>query len=79
MSTMPRYPVMGKVVLPTGEGMPLDKSIPAENFYSALKYQPDTDDIFVVTYPKNGTTWMVGLLSRALDGLVYFIYAFIWF
>ena len=30
-----------------------------EIFDSAISYQPEKSDLFVATYPKNGTTWMV--------------------
>ena len=30
-----------------------------EIFESAISYQPEKSDLFVATYPKNGTTWMV--------------------
>uniref|UniRef100_L7N0U7 Sulfotransferase n=1 Tax=Ciona intestinalis TaxID=7719 RepID=L7N0U7_CIOIN len=33
-----------------------------EIFDSAQAYEPDSSDIFVVTYPKCGTTWMLNIL-----------------
>ena len=30
-----------------------------EIFDSAISYKPEKSDLFVATYPKNGTTWMV--------------------
>jgi len=42
-----------------------------EIFDSAISYKPEKSDIFVATYPKNGTTWMLYithmLYGRSLD------------
>jgi len=42
-----------------------------EIFDSAISYQPEKSDLFVATYPKNGTTWMLYiahmLYGRSLD------------
>ena len=34
----------------------------AGNVRSAMKYKPQDDDMFIVTYPKSGTTWMQMIL-----------------
>lgn len=39
------------------DGFRLSKNFTLENYRSALTYQARPDDIFVVTYPKCGTTW----------------------
>jgi hypothetical protein len=30
---------------------------PVEGFFSGLSYEASKNDLFVATYPKNGTTW----------------------
>ena len=37
-----------------------------ELFDSAISYQAENSDLFVATYPKNGTTWMVSLTEISL-------------
>ncbi|XP_002123028.2 sulfotransferase 1C2-like [Ciona intestinalis] len=44
------------------EGYPLFPSCTQEVFDSAQAYEPDSSDIFVVTYPKCGTTWLLNIL-----------------
>ncbi|XP_075534898.1 sulfotransferase ssu-1-like [Dermacentor variabilis] len=50
------------------EGLYLNTVFTAENIRSALCYEPLEDDVFVVSYPKCGTTWLqhivIGILSR---------------
>ena len=33
-----------------------------EHFDRALSYKPNPDDLFVVSYPKSGTTWLLNIL-----------------
>ncbi|KAM7306720.1 sulfotransferase 1C4 [Ixodes scapularis] len=53
-----------KVKIPNGptymdmEGFRLTSSFSLELFQSALKYQPEDNDVFVVSFPKAGTTWL---------------------
>lgn len=48
------------------EGITIPKFLSKECFQSALRYQPKPDDIFVVTYPKCGTTWMQNVVLNIL-------------
>ena len=32
-------------------------------FESAVSYKPENSDVYVATFPKNGTTWMVKQLA----------------
>lgn len=40
------------------EGLYISKIFTDENLRSTLSYQPRDDDVFIVSYPKCGTTWM---------------------
>ncbi|CAN8023396.1 unnamed protein product [Ixodes persulcatus] len=39
-----------------------------ENMRSALKYKPEPEDVFIVSYPKCGTTWMQYLVYNIFSG-----------
>ncbi|XP_015921569.2 sulfotransferase 1E1 [Parasteatoda tepidariorum] len=39
------------------DGIPIPAMFPADKFRSALAYKPNSNDLFLVTYPKCGTTW----------------------
>ncbi|XP_064487657.1 sulfotransferase ssu-1-like [Ornithodoros turicata] len=39
------------------DGFRLSKNFTLENYRTAIAYRPRPDDLFVVTYPKCGTTW----------------------
>ncbi|GBN37481.1 Sulfotransferase 1 family member D1 [Araneus ventricosus] len=45
------------------DGLRLPHVFTAESFRSAVRYQPKSDDLFLVTYPKCGTTWAQQILS----------------
>ncbi|XP_076333462.1 sulfotransferase ssu-1-like [Tachypleus tridentatus] len=48
-----------KIPLHTVEGLPIPTSIfTPENLRSAISYKARPEDVFIVTYPKCGTTWM---------------------
>jgi len=44
------------------DGYPVVSSITQEMFNNAVNFKPDPGDIFVVSYPKCGTTWMLNIL-----------------
>lgn len=57
-----KFPLANKVKASFG-----DYAMPAfvnqELYDSAISYKPDADDLFVATFPKNGTTWMLYIMS----------------
>ncbi|XP_029830100.2 sulfotransferase ssu-1-like [Ixodes scapularis] len=50
------------------EGLYLSYYFSDENVRSALAYKPRPDDVFIVGYPKCGTTWMQYLLCNIFSG-----------
>ncbi|XP_050044857.2 sulfotransferase ssu-1-like [Dermacentor andersoni] len=50
------------------EGLYLNTVFTAENIRSALSYEPLEDDVFVVSYPKCGTTWLQHIVIGILSG-----------
>ena len=53
--TYPKYNVLKSVV----GNYYQPPFVTQEIFDSAISYKPEKSDLFVATYPKNGTTWMV--------------------
>lgn len=50
------------------EGIFLNTVFPAENVRSALSYKPREGDVFIVSYPKCGTTWLHHIALNILSG-----------
>ncbi|XP_037275794.2 sulfotransferase ssu-1 [Rhipicephalus microplus] len=50
------------------EGLYLHTVFAAENIRSALSYEPLEGDVFIVSYPKCGTTWLQHIAINVLSG-----------
>ncbi|KAH9375274.1 hypothetical protein HPB48_010834 [Haemaphysalis longicornis] len=51
------------------EGMHLSKAFPDDAIRSTLQYKPQPGDLFIVSYPKCGTTWSQHIVYNILmDG-----------
>ncbi|KAL1446461.1 hypothetical protein MTO96_028819 [Rhipicephalus appendiculatus] len=50
------------------EGLYLHTVFTSENIRSALSYEPVEGDVFVVSYPKCGTTWLQHIAINVLSG-----------
>lgn len=54
MKDIPEYLIKRQIF----NGFPMVAGVKEEDFNSALKYEPTEEDLFVVSYPKSGTTWV---------------------
>ncbi|XP_077537919.1 amine sulfotransferase-like isoform X1 [Haemaphysalis longicornis] len=66
MCTNPREVTMYDESCRYIEGVWLNKFFKEENVRSAINYKPRDGDVFLVTYPKCGTTWMQHIISNVL-------------
>jgi len=61
-----KFPLNVTVKAPHGD-YPVPIIVTQELFNSAISYKPDDDDLFVVTFPKNGTTWMLYVMLQLYE------------
>ena len=54
--------------LQTINGVRISGFYNSDDFKSALRYEARSDDIFIVTYPRSGTTWMQTIVYTLLSG-----------
>lgn len=47
----------------SGDGFKIPGQFSLDAYKSALTYQPRADDLFIVTYPKCGTTWVQNIVA----------------
>ncbi|XP_065294482.1 sulfotransferase 1E1-like [Dermacentor albipictus] len=50
------------------DGLSLHEWFHEDTVRSALSYKPSSDDVFIVTYPKSGTTWTQYVILSILGG-----------
>jgi len=63
-----KYPLVTKVTTPRGDSYPMTSFVTQKTFDSVVSYEPDDDDVFVCSYPKNGTTWSIYILHLLRSG-----------
>jgi len=64
-----KYPKYNVVSRPDGGTYVLTSCVSQQTFDSGLSYQPVSSDVFVATYPKNGTTWMIHIINMLINGV----------
>lgn len=67
-----KYPLVNKVSTCKGD-YPITSFVTQQIFDSAVSYQPDPDDLFICSHPKNGTTWMLYILHMVRGGCLDFV------
>lgn len=68
-----KYPLVASVKDVDGvSDYPITSFVDQQTFDSARRYVPDSDDVFVCTFPKSGTTWMLYILHMLRGGCLEF-------
>lgn len=49
-------------------GYPFPPTCPVQHIEEALDYKPKDEDVFIVTYPKCGTTWLQQICYLIFSG-----------
>ncbi|XP_038045134.1 sulfotransferase 1C2-like [Patiria miniata] len=68
--SLPRVePEVGESLEYYHKGICVSRGVPKEVFVELESFEVRKDDIYLVTYPKAGTTWMQQIISLIMDGL----------
>ncbi|XP_022109825.1 sulfotransferase 1A1-like isoform X2 [Acanthaster planci] len=68
--SLPRIePAVGECLEYYHRGVCVPKGVPRQVFEELESFQVRQDDIYLITYPKAGTTWMQQIISLIMDGL----------
>jgi len=66
LTILPNYT---RLKFPNGKQINMSNCVTQQILDSALAYRPSDEDIFVVSYPKCGTTWMLHIVNMILTGV----------